>query len=692
MNFLFEIGTEEIPASYISNAVEKLKDSFIKDFEDLKLTYENIYTYSTPRRLAIKILGLANLQQDETIEKTGPAKNVAIDANGGFTKAGYGFLKSSNASENDVFFISTNKGEYIAVKVFIKGRETKDLLADMMDNALKRITFPKTMKWGNNTFLFARPIQWILAIYDNSDLGEGTYTVSNCTLAGIVPANLSFGNRYNNLMNKIEVSSVNDYPQILKTINVVADREERKHIIANGIKQYTKGKLDEKLLDTVTDLVEFPTAVKAAFSEEYLELPQKIITSTLSQNQKYFTIIDEQGKLTNEFIFISNGDPEFSDIIKIGNEKVVKARLDDARFYFKEDTKHSLEFYVEKLDDVVFQTKLGTMLDKTKRVMSLAETLTLKLFKEDNNLLNNIKRAAFLCKADLVTQMIGEKEFTALQGYIGMNYAMLSGENTDVAKAIYEHYMPRGQNDSLPSTITSAILAIADKIDTVSGIIAVGLMPTGSADPFAIRRAGNGIVQIIDKFEFDFSINDLVEKAFDAFSEYQDKKAAVIKFLKQRMMWLLEEIHRIDYDIIDSIDMLNWDNLLDIKKRAKALQELKLYGDDFVILVSAFKRVSNILNKNNADCPLQVELLTDENEINLYEQLQKTLTNIEPLLQNKNYKEVVINILPIGRYIDKLFDNVLVICDDTIIRNNRLALLNQIKNVFLLVADINKIM
>ena len=724
-DFLFEIGTEEIPAGYIGSAVNKLKDSFIKDLNELKLEYQDIFVYSTPRRLAIKIIGMDSTQKNETIEKIGPSKKASHDENGNLTKAGDGFLKSVGGKEEEIYFIETSKGEYIAIKIFLEGKATMTLLPQMMKNAIEKIAFPKTMKWGSGTVMFARPIRWIVALADDKIL--------NFEYEGVVAGRKSYGNRYVGLDSHIKVLNVNQYPEILKEVKVLAHREHRRESIKSQIIEYSTHKqrpisgIDEKLLDIVTDLVEYPTAVKASFSRKYLDLPSKIITSTLSQNQKYFTKLDKDGNLDNEFYFVSNGDPAFSETIKIGNEKVVKARLDDAQFYFYEDTKKSLEQYVEKLDEVVFHAQLGTMLEKTERIVAMCNHLSdilftpNKLFPKNNNendLListneqkkEDVLRAARLSKADLVTLMLSEKEFTALQGYIGMNYAMISGEKHEVAKAIYEHYMPRGHQDDLPSETIGAVLAVADKLDTICGIIGVGLLPTGSADPFAIRRAANGIVQIIDKYNFDFSLKCLIEKSFSYLAQKVDLKESLARttqivfvFFRQRIKWLLEEFYHIEYDVIEALDIFEWDKLIDIKNRAIALQDFKSQAmsqhsaidtevsTNFRILVLGFKRVSNILEKNDTDFTLNPAYLKDKSELILYHNMQNIQSEIKPLVSEMKYREALEKIVTLGTDIDIFFDKVLVMTDDVCLKNNRLALLKEIRMMFLKIADISKI-
>lgn len=690
-NFLFEIGTEEIPAGYIENATSKLSESFLADLSEYKLSYHEILLFSTPRRLAIKLLGVDATQSDETIERVGPAKKVAYDESGSLTKAGQGFITSTGVSEQNIYIHSTPKGDYIAVQTFIQGRQTRDLLPIFMKNAIQRIVFPKTMRWGDGNTIFARPIRWIVALCDD--------TVVDFTYHGIRAGHTSFGNRYEHLSNAVVIDTIDSYLPKLRGVKVIADREERRSEIRQQMSALDTAthtiEPDERLLDVVTDLVEFPTVVKATFDKKYLTLPSKIITSTLSQNQKYFSVVDRDGQLHNEFVFVQNADPSHSDIIKRGNEKVIKARLEDAAFYFQQDTIQPLDNYTAKLSDVVFHAKLGSLLQKTQRVSALCDYIAQKIGLTPTQSAD-ISRASQLAKADLVTLMLGEKEFTKLQGYIGMKYATIHGEKPEVAQAIYEHYMPRGQNDDLPSDVISATLAVADKLDTICGIISIGLMPTGSADPLSIRRLANGVIQIIDKYGWDLSLSDIVDKSCELYSQMiettDDQK--IKDYLKLRLKWLLET-YKIDYDVVDAIDIFTWDSVIDILARSKDLQSFK-YHTDFEILVAGYKRVRNILQsvkniKEIAKTTVSSSLFTEPSEIALYEHLCKVRQDTESLLKEKNYRATMEILVPIGKSIDKFFDDVMVICDDMTLQQNRLRLLCEINDLFLQIADISRI-
>jgi len=683
-DFLFEIGVEEIPAGYIESAMIKLRTFFEAKLKDAKLTFENVKIYSTPRRFAIRIDGLPIQQQDEIIERVGPAKNMAYDENGNLSKATIGFLRGAKATETDIFIKKTPKGDKIAVKIETKGKKTKTILIDTMKEIVGKIVFAKSMKWGDKSTNFARPIRWFVALFDDE--------IIDFEIDGIKSKNISFGNRYQKLENPVEISTIDDYENALKSVCVYADRTERKTIIKQQLnKLFTNSDEeiieDKKLLEIVVDLVEFPTAVIAEFDQKYLELPEKIITSTLSQHQKYFAV-RKNGKLTNKFVFISNGDPKFSDLIKLGNEKVIKARLEDATFFFKEDTKQPFENFVEKLSEVTFQAKLGSLLQKTERIVKISEYLAEKLALSENDKLN-ILRAAKLAKADLVTLMLGEKEFTKLQGYIGMNYALLSGENKEVATAIYEHYQPRGQNDNLPKSVISSIVAIADKIDTVCGIIGVGLVPSGSNDPFALRRAANGIVQIVDAQNMNLNLLELIDFTFEKLADKIEIKNQKIvnEFFKQRVNWLLKQTN-LDYDIIESVMHINFANISDLKKRALDLQKFK-QREDFKALVTGFKRVSNIIAKADKLGEIDETLLIETAEKNLYEKFIKL--DLEKYLSVKHYEKAMEVLVDFRVQIDAFFDEVMVNADDEKIKINRYNLLGKIRELFLQIADIAKI-
>ncbi len=688
-DFLLEIGVEEIPASYIAGAMNTIEKYFIELLSDEKLTYEKVELFSTPRRFAIRITEIQAKQADETIERVGPTKEIAYDADGNLTKAALGFLRGAGATENDIFFKATKKGEKLAVKIEIPGKDTFEIMKNKIPDLFNKFNFPKTMRWGDENESFARPLRWIVALWDRA--------IIPIKIGKITSANTSYGNRFQKLENPTEILTPQNYEYSLQNVAVIVNRDVRKNkIIKQMEKLFSKSDesivTDEKLLDIVTDLVEFPTAVIGYFSDKYLELPQKIITSTLSQHQKYFAVQKQNGELSNKFVFISNGNPEHSDLIRLGNEKVIAARLDDASFFYKEDTSQPFEKYVGELDKVLFQAKLGSLLCKTDRIIKIAEYISEKLELSQNET-SKILRAANLCKADLVTQMLGEKEFTKLQGYMGMNYALVSGEDEEVARAIYEHYQPRGQNDDLPQSVIGAVIAIADKLDTVCGIMGVDMIPSGSNDPFALRRAANGVVQIIAANNFKLDIFALIDRAFDLLankleSENHNKKE-VYKFFLQRIKWLLQN-ENIDHDVIDSVMHIEFTDIADLKQRAIDLQQFK-EAEDFIKLVIGFKRVTNIISKAKKEFTFQEKLLKEQAELDLYTAYKDLVPQITEKLAKKAYSEVMDLLVKFGKTIDNFFDNVMVNTKDEELKNNRYALLQLIQKLFYQVSDLSKI-
>jgi len=688
-DFLLEIGVEEIPAGYIKKATEKINSFFQESLKELKLDYNKIKTFSTPRRFAIKITDLQGRQDDEIIEKIGPSIKVSYDEEGNFTRAAQGFLKNLNASKNDVFTVETPKGEKLAVKFEKKGSDTSRILADLIPELLEAIPFPKTMKWSNRNFNFARPIRWLLVLWGDKVL-ELEYN-------DLKSSNLSFGNRFLSLDKHIEIANIENYETLLESVFVIPDRENRKRMINEGLEKLLQDieynlVPDNLLLEIVTDLVEYPQPVMAEFNKNYLKLPEKIITNTLSQHQKYFSVTDKQNQLTNKFIFISNGDPHYSDLIRSGNEKVITARLDDAEFFFDEDVKIPLADYLPKLEEVTFQEKLGSILEKTKRVMKntgfICETLNIG---EDEK--ERAVRTAELCKTDLVTLMLGEKEFTKLQGYIGWKYAEISNEPEPVPLAVFEHYLPRWQNDDLPSTVEGSIVAIADKMDTVCGIIGVDMVPTGSKDPYALRRAANGVVQIIAAGNMNFNLDKLILETYNNLNEKLSKPdnnlEFVRDFMKQRINWFLQE-KNINYDVIDSVMHIDHNRIPELWDRARALQKLKL-SDEFIRLVTGFKRVSNIINEHREFRNFQKELLEEKTEKLLYDSYLELEAEIEQHLKKKDYSFVLQLLIKYGKIIDRFFDDVLVNVEKEDLKENRYSLLLMIRKLFMKVADLSKI-
>jgi len=618
------------------------------------------------------------------IERVGPAVKIAFDSEGNLTKAALGFVRGAGANEQDIFQVSSPKGDKIAVRIEKKGQTTEELLPSVITEAVESITFPKTMRWGSSRMWFARPVRWLISIYGDK--------LIEINVNGIYSGRISYGNRYKKLVNPVKISGSDDYIEKLRSVDVIADRDERRSLIAEQMTVIDKKSgleviTDDRLLEEVTNLVEYPTATLGSFAEKYLRLPEKIIISTLSQNQKCFALRGSDGKLANKFIFTNNADKDSKSLIRRGNEKVISARLADAEFYYEEDTKEKLEFYVDKLTEVLFQKDLGNLLEKTKRIVALSEYICEEL-GIDKERKSNILRTALLCKADLVTQMLGEKEFTKLQGYIGMRYAIKSGENQQVATGIYEHYQPRGQNDGFPETETGIIVSIADKLDTVCGIMGVDMLPTGSNDPFALRRAANGIVSILADKGIELNLEKVIDKSFellaDKLKEPEHNLSIVREFFNQRVNWLLKQ-NGIGYDVIDSVMHVGRENIPDLLIRAKEVESFR-QRDDFIRLVLGFKRVSNIIGEQSDFGDVKKDHLTAAAEKQLFKEY--LILAEELLVLAGNYDKMMEKLVHFSEYINRFFDEVLVNVEDQKVRKNRYNLLSKIREEFLRVADL----
>lgn len=686
---LLELGCEELPEKHLDIAIETVERSFKQFLLDNNLHCKSFDVSGTPRRVYLLAEGVDEKQADLDVEKLGPAVNIAYNAEGQLSPAGLGFLKKSGASEADCSIKETEKGKFLAVKYLQVGKCTDDLLKPWIVNLIPTIPFTKKMIWKDATLSFSRPLRWIVALWGNEIL--------ELELGGIKSGRISYGNRYLGLDKQLEIASVDCYHSSLAEVKVIADAAKRKQVINKQLAEIFAGDElsivdDPRLVDTVCNLVESPHAVVAEFGSNYLMLPEKIIISTISQNQKYFSVTDASGKLANKFVFISNGDPCYAELIKEGNQKVVNARLADAMWYYTEDTKQKLESFVPKLKDVVFQSKIGTLEDKSQRVQDVCRYIADELKLQDVDR-EKVLRCALLCKADLVTTMLGEKEFTKLQGYIGKQYALASEEDSEVAEGIYEHYMPRGSADGLPETLCGNVVAVADKMDTVAGIIGAGMMPTGSGDPFALRRAANGIVQIINEQAWNLDLFAMADYALNLVKAKfpVDAKAGenLHGFLEQRVVWLLKQ-QDISYDVIDSVMHIDKSHINDLESRARALNGLKS-ETGFIKLVIGFKRVANIIGETKQFTPLNIALLSEPAEKQIYQGLQQLHNAIGEALAVNGYSTALEHLINFGVAIDQFFDQILVNCDDNSIRTNRHALLNEIRNEFLRVADLSLI-
>ena len=670
MNFLFEIGLEELPARYVDQAEKDLKKIIENELKSERIKFSGIESFSTPRRVTAIIKDLAEKQDDLDKKSVGPSVEIAYKE-GQLTKAGEGFVKSQGATIDDIKIIENEKGKYISIEKFVAGKDTKEILPGILKNAIKKIEFEKSMKWADRTFRFVRPIKWFVTLFDNGEILPFEFE-------GLKGGNKTRGMRYF-ASQDIEINNPLDYEKILLENFVIVNGEKRreeilKSIRENGEKDGDTAIINKYLLDEVVNVVEYPYAIKGEFSKDYLQLPEDIITITLETHQRYFPVKDKDGKLSNKFIVIRNA-PEYSETVKKGNEKVVEPRLADAKFFFDEDLKNKFTDNVEKLKEVTFQKDMGTIFEKVKRSEKIAEYLISELNLSDKK--ENIIRTVDLAKADLVSNVIGEKEFTKLQGFMGSVYAEEQGEEKDVALGIFEHYLPRYQGDELPTTVEGAIAGIADKMDTIIGCFSVGLKPTSSKDPYALRRATQGIIQVVLNSKLSFDYKELIEKSYEIFSS--DKKVLekdvakdVTEFFKQRIINVLSEKYKkdlINYEInLES-------NIVELDKKLSELLKLS-QTENFEILINLLKRVKNIVkDEKNENLNIDSTLFELDEEKALY-----NFANQLESMENKDFSSCIETLLNNADTINQFFDNVIINVDDEKLKNNRITLLKKLEN------------
>ena len=680
---LFEVGVEELPSRFVSSTLDQIRSNLTKMFNENRIEFSDIKTYGTPRRLTFIVENISERQSNLEEEVKGPSKKIALDADGNFTKPALGFMKSKGLKEEDVVFKTLGKDEYIFGTIRQEGKETSEVLKTILPEAVKNVTFPKAMRWGGRNMRFARPIRWMVTLLNDN--------VLEIDLEGIKSSNITKGHRFLG-QSEFEVNSLEDYLTKLEENFVILDQDKRKEMIRKQCIEVAKSlggevEFDEDLLEEVTYLVEYPTAFYGEFNEDYVKLPKEVVTTPMQQHQRYFPVVKD-GKLLPNFIAVRNGNDYRIDKVKAGNEKVLVARLEDALFFYKEDTKKNLESYIEKLKSVVFQAKLGTVYDKTLRIENLSsniiDLLNLQQDKED------AKRAAKLCKADLVTGMVFE--FTELQGIMGREYARVSGENEAVYEAIFEHYLPRFAGDILPKTNAGIALSIADKLDSIAGFFAIGIQPTGSQDPYALRRQALGVLNILMDSKLDISLKELVELALNNYSNLEFNKEEVVnsimEFFKERIKNLFRDLG-IRYDVIDAVLSSEINDISDMHLRATELNNW-LDKDELVEMLTAFNRVSTLAQKA-VSSDVNEQLLTEDAEINLYKEFNNIKVKVKELLNDKKYSEALDSFASLRPSIDAMFDSVMVMDKDEAIKNNRLGLLKQIYDTMLSICDLSKI-
>ncbi|MCI5629335.1 MAG: glycine--tRNA ligase subunit beta [Clostridium sp.] len=680
---LLEIGVEELPSRFGQTTLDQIENNLSKLLKEERINFDNIEKYATPRRLTFVIKNLADKATDLEEEVKGPAKKIAVDADGNFTKPALGFMKSKGLDPENVYFKQLGNAEYLFGTIKQEGKHTSEVLKNIVPEAIKNVTFPKAMRWGGKNMRFARPIRWMVALLNNE--------VLDIDLEGIKSSNITRGHRFLG-EREFEVNSVEEYFEKLDKNFVVLDQHKRKEMIREQAIEVAKSlggevELDEDLLEEITFLVEYPTAFYGEFDEEYVKLPKEVVTTPMKEHQRYFPV-SKDGKLLPNFIAVRNGDSNRIDLVKAGNEKVLRARLADALFFYHEDTKKPLESFVDKLQTVVFQAKLGTVYDKTLRIEKLSQVILNELNMTESK--ENTLRAAKLCKADLVTNMVFE--FTELQGIMGRDYAQVSGENEEVCQGIFEHYLPRFAGDILPETNTGIALSIADKLDSIAGFFAIGIKPSGSQDPYALRRQALGILSILLDRKLSVNLNNLINAALDNYSNLEFNKeevaSQIVEFFVERVKNLFKDLG-IRYDVIDAVLNNNLDDISDIHTRALELNRW-LQKDELVEMLTAFNRVATLAEKATTDI-VKEDLLKEDAEIKLYNGFKEIKSNVESLLLDKKYNEALDAFATLRPLVDNLFDNVMVMDKDEAIKENRLALLKQIYSTMLTICDLSKI-
>jgi len=679
-----ELGTEEIPAGFIPRALNDMQRLLCKELESARIGYGAVRTFATPRRLAISIADVACQQQRQELELTGPPARIAFDADGKPTKAAEGFARTNGVSVDELETIETEKGEYLFLSKVIEGGESRQQLPEIIPRVIAKIPFKKSMRWKDLDIRFARPMHWIVATYGGA--------VIDFTFGDMQSGNSSRGHRFM-APQEFTVKGAEDYIVKAEKHHVIPQIEKRRRMIEEQLEtlaQQLGGKInpDKELLEEVSFLVETPQALAGTIEERFLQLPPELLITSMREHQRYFTLVDDQGQLLPHFITIANTRAKDPQVVVAGNERVLKARLADAMFFWQEDQKSKLETRLEPLKKVVYQAKLGTSYEKIERFTRLAVGLAEQFSSAETEL---TKRAAMLAKCDLETGMV--YEFPELQGVMGREYALLEGEDERVAKAIYEHYLPIQAGGELPTDNIGAYVSLADKIDTICGCFSVGLIPSGTADPYALRRSAIGILAIILERDYALSIPDFVAKSVALLETKRQRPAEdivadVIEFIRLRLVNMLTT-QGFPVDVVEAVLSASFTEPVDAVERVRALALLK-GREDFEPLSVAFKRVVNII-KGGVEQTVDEALFEAEYERELFSALCRVEGRVSTLVAERNYSSALETIASLRPPVDHFFDHVMVMADDVAVKNNRLALLTQIAGLFKNIADFSRI-
>jgi len=683
---LLEIGTEEIPSDYLENGLKELKRLAELYLKDNRIEIEGgLHTYGTPRRLVLVGKAIADTQEDTIQEITGPPQKAAFDEEGNPTKAAFGFAKKQGVSVDELQLLETPKGVYLYIKRKIPGRLTITILSEVLPKLIANIPWPKSMRWGSEEFSFVRPIHWVLALFNG--------TIIPFEVAGITSGTQTRGHRFM-APQSMEIEGLEDYLQKMNESSIIIDQKVREDSVEKAVITAAKNVsglpvIDPELLFTVTNMVEFPSAICGGFDKAFLALPDPVLITAMKEHQRYFSVRDHEGNLMPNFVAVNNTIARDESIVRKGHERVLQARLADANFFFKEDRKRLLEDRLEDLKTVIYQAELGTSFDKVQRFTRLAEYLAEQIIPEK---IHDVELTAKLCKCDLVTEMV--MEFPSLQGVMGKEYARLDGYPEDICIAISDHYLPIQSESQLPESLIGSIIGIADRLDTIVGFFSVALEPDGTADPYALRRQALAIIRIVRDKKITISFQDFIHKSASILNEtisfnQKEVEDSVSNFIKNRFKNLLLS-EGITQDFIEAVISIDFNFLHQVEKKIQALQRFRDISKDFETLAIAFKRIINIGKGFEETYSVNPDLFEHKSEEGLWKTFQLVKDEAKREIDRENYFEALSIISRIIKPVDEFFSEVMVMAEDRRIKENRLGILKSLQEFFLQVADFSK--
>jgi len=683
-NCLIELGTEELPPKALKSLGEAFATQFEAALTQADLSFDSVSWFAAPRRLAVYVSGLAEGQADKVVEKRGPAVSAAFDADGNPTKAAQGWARGNGIDVADAERLVTDKGEWLLHKAHVPGQSVAELLEGLINQAVSKLPIPKPMRWGNYNTQFIRPVHTLCVLYGSE--------VVNVSVLGLTSGRVVQGHRFHG-EGRFELDHADNYASALEQQYVLADFEARKDKVRQQLEDAAqslslKPDYNEDLLEEIASLVEWPVVLQAGFDEAFLAVPKEALIYTMKDDQKYVPLLDSDGALSNTFLFVTNIESRDASQVISGNEKVIRPRLADAEFFFNSDKKTTLESRLESLETVLFQKQLGTLKEKSERISALSTFIASQIDANETQ----AARAGLLAKTDLMSNMV--MEFPDVQGVMGKYYALNDGEDAPVAEALYEQYMPRFAGDALPSSGVSASVALADKLDTLVGIFGIGQLPKGDKDPFALRRAAIGVLRFVTELSLPLDLETLVSKAIDVYGDKltnAETQSQVVDFVLGRFTALLQD-QAIAIDVIQAVAARRPTKPADYLARVHAVDKFRAL-EEAEALAAANKRVANILAKQNVEVTdtvnIDESLLAEEAEKALYVELKAAQKEVDIAVPSQDYTRILTALATLRNVIDNFFDNVMVMADDEAVKNNRLALLSLLRQLFLTTADIS---